>query len=97
MSDFEIKVLQLRNILPASVSARLIADVLEDSETSDKMRDRALHLLNVKLTQETSFTTEGAISTEHLDAFAGKLNQWLKPVESKNEVYFALIFAEFSG
>uniref|UniRef100_A0A0M3HYB9 HEAT repeat-containing protein 1 n=1 Tax=Ascaris lumbricoides TaxID=6252 RepID=A0A0M3HYB9_ASCLU len=77
---------KLRNILPASVSARLIADVLEDSETSDKMRDRALHLLNVKLTQETSFTTEGAISTEHLDAFAGKLNQWLKPVESKNEV-----------
>uniref|UniRef100_A0A915BM34 HEAT repeat-containing protein 1 n=1 Tax=Parascaris univalens TaxID=6257 RepID=A0A915BM34_PARUN len=77
---------RLRNILPASVSARLIADILDDRETSDKMRDRALHLLNIKLTQETSFTAEGAISTEHLDAFAGKLNQWLKPVEKKNEV-----------
>uniref|UniRef100_A0A914R1I2 Uncharacterized protein n=1 Tax=Parascaris equorum TaxID=6256 RepID=A0A914R1I2_PAREQ len=61
------------------------------------MRDRALHLLNIKLTQETSFTAEGAISTEHLDAFAGKLNQWLKPVEKKNEVYFAPMFIELSG
>ncbi|VDM39690.1 unnamed protein product [Toxocara canis] len=77
---------KLRNVLPANVSARLIADILEDSQTCEKMRDRALHLLNAKLTQDASFAGESAINAEQLDSFASKLNRWIKPVDSKQEV-----------
>ncbi|KAK0413012.1 hypothetical protein QR680_006539 [Steinernema hermaphroditum] len=72
---------RFRNLLPASVSGRLIGDILADDKTDHRIRDKALQLLNTKMMQDTI-----AIEAAHLLGFVEKLNAWLKPAESKEEV-----------
>lgn len=85
---------QLRCLLPANVSGHIICDILDDPKVDHKMRDRALQLLNVKLLHQG--IPEGAAEGEkdginqYLTKFAKKLNQWIKPAESKDDVRLSM-------
>ncbi|TKR89200.1 hypothetical protein L596_013339 [Steinernema carpocapsae] len=72
---------RFRNLLPGSVSARIIGDILADEKTDPRIRDKALQLLNTKMMQETNVMQES-----DLLGFVEKLNAWIKPAESKEAI-----------
>uniref|UniRef100_A0A0N5ANL5 HEAT repeat-containing protein 1 n=1 Tax=Syphacia muris TaxID=451379 RepID=A0A0N5ANL5_9BILA len=77
---------KFRNLLPISVSSRLVAEILSDQDVNSKLRDKALQLLNVKLMQDGVFYKNGGIEAKHMILFAEKLLTWIKPTEVKIEV-----------
>lgn len=82
---------KMRCMLPANVSGHIICDLLENTKTSQKMRDRALQLLNVKLLSEvqndSQETNESVKKFDHyLVKFATLLNKWIKPAVLQDDV-----------
>ncbi|VDM57025.1 unnamed protein product [Angiostrongylus costaricensis] len=68
---------QLRHLLPGSVAARIIIDILEDSGTEWRMREKTLQLANSKLIHDGFFFSESGINEEHLEKMILVLNKWI--------------------
>ncbi|KAJ1373964.1 hypothetical protein KIN20_036526 [Parelaphostrongylus tenuis] len=68
---------KLRHLLPGGVAARIIIDVLEDSGTEWRMREKALQLANSKLIHDGFFFSESGINEEHLEKMVVVLNKWI--------------------
>lgn len=76
--------LQFQNLLPSNVCGHIVVDVLEQTETMPKLRDRALQFLNAKLLQDGSYIC--TVKVDHLNSLIRKFNCWLKPVENEFDV-----------
>uniref|UniRef100_A0A158P651 HEAT repeat-containing protein 1 n=1 Tax=Angiostrongylus cantonensis TaxID=6313 RepID=A0A158P651_ANGCA len=68
---------KLRHLFPGGVAARIIIDVLEDSRTEWRMREKALQLANSKLIHDGFFFSESGINEEHLEKMILVLNKWI--------------------
>uniref|UniRef100_A0A914PK89 HEAT repeat-containing protein 1 n=1 Tax=Panagrolaimus davidi TaxID=227884 RepID=A0A914PK89_9BILA len=85
---------RMRCLLPANVSGHIICDLLIDADDKHKgiephIRDRAMQLLNVKMIAQSGFdhaNDRGDIHTEYLMKFAKKLNEWITPAETRDDI-----------
>jgi uncharacterized membrane protein YhiD involved in acid resistance len=85
---------RMRCLLPANVSGHIICDLLIDADDYKKgiephIRDRALQLLNVKMLAQSGIeqsNEKGDINAEYLMKFAKKLNEWIVPAESRDDI-----------
>ncbi|VDK85730.1 unnamed protein product, partial [Litomosoides sigmodontis] len=76
-SRADIVIEKFQNLLPSNVCGHIVVDVLEQTETMPKLRDRALQFLNAKLLQDGSCM----VKVDYLNSLIRKFNCWLKPVE----------------
>ncbi|EJW84917.1 hypothetical protein WUBG_04171, partial [Wuchereria bancrofti] len=83
-SRADIVIEKFQNLLPSNVCGHIVADVLEQTATMPKLRDRALQFLNAKLLQDGSYIC--TVKVDHLNSLITKFNSWLKPNEKEFDV-----------
>ncbi|KAK6105041.1 U3 small nucleolar RNA-associated protein 10 family protein [Brugia pahangi] len=83
-SRADIVIEKFQNLLPSNVCGHIVADVLEQTATMPKLRDRALQFLNAKLLQDGSYIR--TVKVDHLNSLITKFNSWLKPIEEGFDV-----------
>uniref|UniRef100_A0A915PU93 HEAT repeat-containing protein 1 n=1 Tax=Setaria digitata TaxID=48799 RepID=A0A915PU93_9BILA len=76
-SRADIVIEKFQNLLPSNVCGHIVADVLDQTVSMPKLRDRALQFLNAKLLQDTSHMC--TVKANHLDSLITKFNSWLQP------------------
>ncbi|CAJ0932361.1 unnamed protein product, partial [Mesorhabditis belari] len=72
---------KLRHLFPASVSARLISETLNDKKSTFSMKEKALALCNAKLQHD-----ENGINEEQLSSLIEILNGWIGPKKVKEAI-----------
>ncbi|VDM92920.1 unnamed protein product, partial [Onchocerca ochengi] len=83
-SRADIVIEKFQNLLPSNVCGHIVVDVLEQTATTPKLRDRALQFLNAKLLQDGSYIC--TVKMDHLNSLIAKFNSWLRPVEKEFDV-----------
>uniref|UniRef100_A0A1I7VD57 HEAT repeat-containing protein 1 n=1 Tax=Loa loa TaxID=7209 RepID=A0A1I7VD57_LOALO len=83
-SRADIVIEKFQNLLPSNVCGHIVVDVLEQTTTMPKLRDRALQFLNAKLLQDGSYIS--TVKVDHLNSLITKFNSWIKPVEEGFDV-----------
>uniref|UniRef100_A0A158Q7F4 HEAT repeat-containing protein 1 n=1 Tax=Elaeophora elaphi TaxID=1147741 RepID=A0A158Q7F4_9BILA len=83
-SRADLVIEKFQNLLPSNVCGHIVVDVLEQTATMPKLRDRALQFLNTKLLQDVSYIR--MVKVDHLNSLIRKFNSWLKPVEKEFDV-----------
>ncbi|CAG9539926.1 unnamed protein product [Cercopithifilaria johnstoni] len=83
-SRADIVIEKYQNLLPSNVCGHIVVDVLEQTATMPKLRDRALQFLNAKLLQDGSYIC--SVKMDHLNSLIRKFNCWLKPAEKGFDV-----------
>ncbi|KAL3995651.1 U3 small nucleolar RNA-associated protein 10 family protein [Acanthocheilonema viteae] len=83
-SRADIVIEKFQNLLPSNVCGHIIMDVLEQTATMPKLRDRALQFFNAKLLQDGSYIC--MVKENHLSSLIRKFNCWLKPIEKDFDI-----------
>ncbi|KAM3718477.1 HEAT repeat-containing protein [Dirofilaria immitis] len=83
-SRADIVIEKFQNLLPSNVCGHIVVDVLEQTATMPKLRDRALQFLNTKLLQDGSYIC--TVKIDHLNSLITKFNSWLRTIGKEFDV-----------